>query len=80
MLQGSVLGPLPFLLFIKNIYKTVANGTLRYLVDDTNLLTLSKSVKKINREVSYNLRLTNDWLKVRELRLSPSKTDIIFLK
>ena len=80
MLQRSKLGPLPFLLFIKGIYKTVANGTLRHFVDGTNILTPSKSVKKINREVNYNLRLINDWLKVRELCRNPIKADIIFLK
>ena len=47
--QGSVLGPLLFLLFIDDMHKAIANGTLRHFADDTNLLTVSKSIKKINR-------------------------------
>ena len=54
--QGSVLGPILFLLFINNMHKAITNGTLRQFADNTNLLTVSKSVKKINREVNYNLR------------------------
>ena len=54
--------------------------TVRHFADDTNLLTVSKSFKKINRKVNYNLRLTNDWLKANKLCLNPSKTKIIIFK
>ena len=75
-----MLGPLFFLLFINDLHKIIANGTLRHFADDTNLLIVSKSVKKINREVNYNLRLINDWLKANKLCLNPSKTEIIIFK
>ena len=78
--QGSVLGPLLFLLFINDMHKAITNGTLRHFADDTNLLIVSKSVKKISREVNYNIRLINDWLKANKLSLNPSKTEIIIFK
>ena len=64
------------------MHKAITNGTLRYLhfADDTNLLIVSNSVKKINREVNYNLRLINDWLKANKLSLNPSETEIIIFK
>ena len=62
------------------MHKTITNGTLRHFADYTNLLIASKSVKKINREVNYNLRLMNDWLKTNKLCLNPSKTEIIIFK
>ena len=46
------------------MHKAITNGTLRHFADDTNLLIVSKSVKKINREVNRN----------------PSKTEIIIFK
>ena len=64
---GSVLEPLPFLLFINDMHKTISNGTLRHFADDTNLLIVSKSVKDINRKVNYNLRLINEWLEANKL-------------
>ena len=60
--------------------KTITNGTLRRFADDTNLLIANKSVKKINREVNYNLRLINDWLKTNKLCFNSSKTEIIIFK
>ena len=78
--QGSVLGPLLFVLSINDIHKAITNGILRHFADDTNLLIVSKSVKKINSEVNYNLQLINDWLKANKLSLNPSKTDIIIFE
>ena len=69
--QGSVLGPLLFLQIINDMHKTIINETLRLFADDTNLLIVSKYVKKINREVNYSLRLINDWLKANKLYLNP---------
>ena len=60
--------------------KAITNGTLRHFADDTNLLIVSKSVKKINREGSYNLRLINDWLEANKLSLNPSKIEVIIFK
>ena len=62
------------------MHKAITNETLRHLhfADDTNLLIVSKSVNKINREVNYNLRLINNWLKANKLSLNPSKTDYYF--
>ena len=74
---GSVLEPLPFLLFINDMHKTISNETLRHFSDDTNLLIVSKSVKDINRKVNYNFRLIQDWLEANKLCLNPSKADII---
>ena len=62
------------------MHKAITNGTLRHFADDTNLLIVSKSVKKINREVNYNLRLTNDWFKAKKICRNPSKTEIIIFK
>ena len=62
------------------MHKAITNGALRHFADDTNLLIVSKSVKKISREVNYNIRLINDWLKANKLSLNPSKTEIIIFK
>ena len=48
----------------------VVNGTLRHFADDTNLLIIRKYVKKINREINYNLRLINYVLIQVKQRLS----------
>ena len=67
---------------VRNIsmHKTVTNETLRHFTDGINLLIVSKSVKKINREVNYNFRLINNWLKANKLCLNSSKTEFFKAK
>ena len=40
--QGSVLGPLLFLLFINNLHKAIIYSSLHYFADDTNLFLAEK--------------------------------------
>ena len=72
--QGSVLGTLLFILFINDLHKAVGFSSLHHFADDTNLLLIDKSLKKINRD----LKLTVDWIRANKLSLNASKTEIIF--
>ena len=47
--QGSVLGPLLFILFINDMYNSVEYCKVHHYADDTNLLLTDDSLKKINR-------------------------------
>ena len=44
--QGSVPGPLLFILFINDLDKVVEFSTVHHLTDDTNMLFIEKSLKK----------------------------------
>ena len=47
--QGSVLGPLLFIIFKNDLNRSVKNSKLHHYADDTNLLLTEKSLKKINK-------------------------------
>ena len=48
--------------------------------DDTNLLLIDKSLKKINKHVNRDFKLTVDWIRANKLSLNVSKTEIVLFK
>ena len=78
--QGSVLGPLLFILFINDLHKAVEFSSVHHFVDNTRLLLIDKSLKKINRHINKDLKLTFDWIRAKKLSLNVSKTEIISFK
>ena len=78
--QGSVLGRLLFLLFINDLHKAVEFSSVLHFADDTNLLPIDMSLKKIKKHISRYLKLTVDWIRVNKLSLNASKTEIVLFK
>ena len=78
--QGSVLGPLLFIIFINNLNKSVKNSKVHHYADDTNLLLTEKSLKKINKQVNQDLALICRWLRANKISLHTSKTEIIIFR
>ena len=78
--QGSVLGPLLFILFINDLHKSVEFSSVHHFADDTNLILTDKSMKKINKHINRDLKLVVQWIRANKLSLNTSKTELIIFK
>ena len=54
--QGSVLGPLLFLICIDDFYYATKASCPFHFADDTCLLNIQSSIKQINRTLSKDLK------------------------
>ena len=53
--KGSVLGPLLFLFYVNELNQAIKFRQVHHFADDTNLLCLSNSIKKLNKLVNADL-------------------------
>ena len=78
--QGSVLGPLLFILFINDLNLAVQYSSVHQFADDANLLVVEKSLKQLNKKVNRNLKLTVEWVRANKPSLNANKIEIIMFK
>ena len=81
--QGSVLGPLLFLIYINDLHQCIQNSNTFHFADDTNLLYVppyrirnSNIVKRLN----IDLKALNYWLMANKISLNSSKTELIVFR
>ena len=69
MPQGSVLGPLFFLLYINDIQESSDKLSFYLFADDTNILFADKNLKSFELSVNQELNKVHDWLTANKLTL-----------
>ena len=77
--QGSILGPLLFLIYINDLSKAIIFSSVHHFADDTNILYAS-SLKDINKKIIHHLSNLVQWLKANKILLNVSKTEIVTFK
>ena len=76
--QGSVLGPILFLLYINDLHKCIKFSETYHLADDTNLLNISDDYKTLQNNINCDLKSLQEWLLANIISLNKDKTELIF--
>ena len=79
MPQGSILGPLLFLIYFNDLSKPILFSSVHHFADDTNILYVSSSLKDINKKINHDLSNLVQWLRANKISLNISKTKTVYL-
>lgn len=76
--QGSVLGPLLFLIYINDIADNL-NSLARLFADDTSLSYSSQNIQEIELNINQDLNKLNVWSTKWLTMFNPNKTELLFI-
>ena len=71
--QGSIFGPLLFLIFVNDLHKVTKYLEPIMSVDNTNLFCSHKNIKILFQIVNSELKLVTEWFLANKLSLNAKK-------
>ena len=77
--QGSILGPLFFLVYINDLPNCLKHTTPRMFVDDTSLAAYGKSIEQIELGLTEDLQKIGLWLQANKLSPNMAKTKYMLI-
>ena len=78
--QGSVLGPLLFLLYVNDLHTALPYSQVNLFADDTMLFLEDFSLKPIAKHAKIDLELLSHWLNANKISLNINKSELVIFK
>ena len=78
--QGSVLGPLLFLIYINDIFLAAPKVSFHLFAGDTYIFHSNKNYRKLEDKINTSLDNITNWLKANKLMINVRKSNLIVLK
>ena len=77
--QGSILGPLLFLIYINDLHKSIRFSKTYHFADDTSIIQSKPSLERLSKQVNNDLSNLSNWLRTNKLSLNVKKNRTCYL-
>ena len=77
--QDSILGPIPFNIFINDLFFFRTKSEVCKFADDNTLCSCNKSLEHLFSNLKYDLRNVLDWCKINSMKANPGKFQFMVL-
>ena len=78
--QGSILGPLLFLIYINDLTTIADYATVRMSADDTDMTFTACSIPELQHDMNIDLQFLQNWLIANRLTLNVLKTEFMLVE
>lgn len=77
--QGSVLGPILFLVYVNDLVECVEADRVCLFADDTTFINSSTDMEELKKTTQSCLKQAGDWFDANKLQMNVNKTEILTL-
>ena len=77
--QGTILGPLLFLIYINELPNCLSHSRARTFADYTHMTYSSNNINDINLYFNEDLLNVSEWLSANRLTLNQTKTEFMLI-
>ena len=75
--QGSILGPIPFNIFINDLLTSTKDSELHNFADDNTIASSSGTLSQLIKNLQSEANKARDWFKMSNMIVSPEKFQAI---